>query len=359
MGEVRGSIRKAARPSRHHVTLRICAGLAAAAFLAGAAPGEKQAFDPAGTSRPAPWTKAPVAEPDTLRFAVIGDRTGLARPGVFEQAIAQVDMMQPELLINVGDLIEGYTSDPAELAREWEHMEGAIAKLRAPFFYVAGNHDLGNDMMLSAWKAKRGEPYYQFTYKNVLFLILDTEDPPRDMPPAFAKQFRQMAAGMEKDPAGTEKALSQYLGQVNADREKGNPADPEMAALSAARFSPKQIDFALKALADHRDVRWTFVLMHKPAWKLNSAEFARIEAALADRPYTVIAGHNHYYTHEKRNGRDYLTMGTAGAISHQHGPGEMDHIAWVTVKDGAPDIALIRLTGLLDREGKSGQALAR
>nr|WP_245842679.1 metallophosphoesterase [Sphingomonas laterariae] len=312
-----------------------------------------------GPKGPAPWTKAPSAEPQTLRFAVIGDRTGLARPGVFEQAIKQVDLLQPEFLINVGDLIEGYTGDTAELAREWGEMESAIGQLRAPFFYVAGNHDIGNDLMLNAWKAKRGEPYYQFVYKDVLFLVLDTEDPPRDMPSAFAKQFHQMAAGMKTDPVATEKALAQFLGGVNADRAKGNPTDPEMAALSLARFSPKQVDFALKAIADHPQVRWTFVLMHKPAWKLKSAEFAKIEAALGGRPYTVIAGHNHYYTHEQRNGRDYITMGTAGAISHEHGTGEMDHIAWVTLRDAAPDIALIKLNGLLDRTGTSGQTLAR
>ena len=52
-------------------------------------------------------------------------------------------------------------------------------------------------------------------------------------------------------------------------------------------------------------------------------------------------------------------MGTAGAISHQHGPGEMDHLAWVTVEDGAPEISLLKLTGILDRKGESGQPLAK
>ncbi|WP_380879952.1 metallophosphoesterase family protein [Sphingomonas sp. DBB INV C78] len=336
--------------------LAVSGTLAASAAVAAPADG---GFQGGVSGAQTPWTKAPKEYPQALRFAVIGDRTGLARPGVFEQAIAQVDLLQPEFLINVGDLIEGYTGDAAELAREWGEMESAIGKLRAPFIYVAGNHDLGNEMMLSAWKAKRGEPYYQFVYKNVLFLVLDTEDPPRDMPAAMGAQFRQMAAGMKKDPVATEKALAQYLGGVNADRAKGNTTDPEMAALSLARFSQKQVDFALKTLADHSQVRWTFVLMHKPAWKLDSAEFAKIEQALQGRPYTVIAGHNHYYAHELRNGRDYISMGTAGAISHQHGPGEMDHIAWVTLRDKEPDVALIKLNGLLDRTGQSGQTLAR
>ena len=38
---------------------------------------------------------------------------------------------------------------------------------------------------------------------------------------------------------------------------------------------------------------------------------------------------------------------------------EMDHLAWVTVEDGAPEISLLKLTGILDRKGESGQPLAK
>jgi len=99
--------------------------------------------------------------------------------------------------------------------------------------------------------------------------------------------------------------------------------------------------------------------MHKPAWTLASSQFDRIEAMLGDRPYTVVAGHNHYYRHETRNGRDYIQMGTAGGSSHQEGAGAMDHIAWVTVDGAGPRYALVKLTGLLDKTGESGQTLAR
>lgn len=306
----------------------------------------------------APWTAVPKDEPDTIRFAVIGDRTGLARPGVFEQGVRQADGLRPEFIINVGDLLEGYSSDPAEIAREWGEIDGALAGLKAPFFFVAGNHDLGNQLMLDAWRARRGEPYYAFTWKGALFLVLDTEDPPVDMPPAFAAQFHALAAAMRTNPVETEKKLAEILARVNDDRASGQ-SDPAMKAMEGARFSDRQVDWALDVLKRHRDARWTFVLMHKPAWKLGSDAFARIEAALGERSYTVIAGHNHYYKHEVRNGRDYISMGTAGAVSHEHGAGEMDHIALVTLGKDAPDISLLKLTGILDRKGESGQTLAK
>lgn len=326
-------------------------GLCAA--LAGCATDGGDFRSAAGSSGAAPWTAVPAVEPETLRFAIIGDRTGLARPGVFEQAVRQVGWMKPELVINVGDLLEGYTGDEAALTAEWEHIEGAVRQLDVPFFYVPGNHDLSNEVMLRMWRERRGEPYYAFEYKDVLFLILDTEDPPMPMPEQTARQFRSILPAMAADPAGTEKMIHAQLAKTNEGRKT------DTGGLNSARFSQAQVEFVRRALAEHGDVRWTFVLMHKPAWTLNSAEFSQIEAMLADRPYAVIAGHNHYYRHETRNGRDYIQMGTVGGISHEEGPGKMDHIAWVTVDDSGPRYAVIKLTGLLDKQGESGQTLAR
>lgn len=332
--------------------MRVAYALLFAAGLAGAADGQSfRALPPQGAA--APWTSPPTAEPETLRFAIVGDRTGLARPGVFEQAITQLGWMKPEFVINVGDLIEGYTEDEAALGAEWAQIESAVAKLDVPFIYVPGNHDLGNPVMLRQWRERRGQPYYAFEFKNILFLCLDTEDPPMPMPEETARQFRSILKGMAADPIGTEKMVHAQLAQVN----KGRAADT--GGINSPRFSDDQVEFVRRTLAANRDVRWTFVLMHKPAWTLKSAAFDRIEAMLADRPYTVVAGHNHYYRHELRNGRDYIQMGTAGGISHQDGPGKMDHVAWVTVDKSGPRYALIKLTGLLDTDGESGQTLAR
>jgi hypothetical protein len=91
--------------------------------------------------------------------------------------------------------------------------------------------------------------------------------------------------------------------------------------------------------------------MHKPAWLYESAEFAQIVDVLADRPYTVIAGHEHYYVHEVRKGRDYIVMGTTGGVWLKDGPGRVDHVAWVTMTARGPVIANIRTDGLFPKEG--------
>jgi hypothetical protein len=304
-----------------------------------------------------PWTSIPEQRTDTVRFAVVGDRTGLARPGVFEQAMLQISWMAPEFVINVGDLIEGYSDDPALTHQEWTEIDRAVAASKLPFFHVAGNHDLGTDAALGVWRQRYGRPYYSFEYKGALFLILDTEDPPKPMPPEMAAQFHAIAARMKTDPVATEQALNASLAKVNDQRAA--KTDDEMASLNRARLSAAQITWANGVLAQHRAARWTFVLLHKPAWTTPGSGFAEIEAALGARPYTVIAGHNHFYKREQRHGRDYLTIGTSGGISHQEGKGKMDHIAWVTLGDDPPSIALVKLRGILDRDGESGQTLVR
>ena len=40
-------------------------------------------------------------------FAIVSDRTGTHRPNVFAQAVEKLNLMQPQFVVSVGDLIEG------------------------------------------------------------------------------------------------------------------------------------------------------------------------------------------------------------------------------------------------------------
>ena len=315
-----------------------------------------------------PWTAAPENNGGPLRFAVVGDRTGLARPGVFEQAMKQIGWLQPDFIIDVGDMIEGYTEDRAELTAMWDQVEGFARGSGRPFIFVPGNHDLGNGVMLDVWRQRHGAEYYAFAYKGALFIALDSEDPPTPMSPAMAAQFHGTMAGMAKDPDGVAKMIDAFYAEAEAREKAGKPAsdDPaavkakaEADALNVANFSDKQIAFVRDTLAAHKDARQVFVFMHKPAWKVKSTNWGRIEALLKDKPYTVFAGHNHYFTHEVRDGRDYIDMGTTGGIGHKQGPGVMDHTMFVTVTPQGPSYANIRLNGLMDLDGQTGQTRAR
>ena len=60
------------------------------------------------------------AEEYSVRFAVIGDRTGGHQPGIYGQIVEEIQRMKPDFLLTVGDMIEGYTGDTVAVKREWE-----------------------------------------------------------------------------------------------------------------------------------------------------------------------------------------------------------------------------------------------
>ena len=79
-------------------------------------------------------------------------------------------------------------------------------------------------------------------------------------------------------------------------------------------------------------------------------DFVAIESALRDRPYTLFNGHLHTMSHTRRNDRDYIMLGTTGG--GQSGSNmAFDHVTMVTVGEGEPSIAHLRLDGILDKTG--------
>jgi hypothetical protein len=323
---------------------------------AAAGPDSGLQFQPdSGIDGAKPWTAMPKNGAAPLRFAVIGDNTGLARPGVFDQAMQQISWLRPDFILSVGDLIEGYTDDKALIASQWEAVERSVAKAGIPFIYTPGNHDMDNEETHAAWVSRRGPGYYAFRYKGALFLILNTEDPPTPMAPKLAKQLYGMVDLMAKDPDKADRVIVDYMSQAkggNMTRISG------YADADACNISDKQLAFVRDALARHPSPTWTFVVLHKPAWKMASPAFAKIQAMLGQRQYTVFAGHTHYFTHDVLDGHDLINMGTTGGIRQQDGPGTMDHTMLVTLTETGPAFANTRLNGLMNVAGETGQVRA-
>jgi hypothetical protein len=248
-----------------------------------------------------PWTSLNLDDaPDDFHFAVISDRTGGERKGIFPKAVAQLNLLQPKFVVSVGDLIQGYTENQKELAAEWEEFEGQVRKLRMPFFYVAGNHDLGNLVQEKHWRERFGRRHYSVTYRGVLFLMLNTEDPPQ----------------------------------------------------GGGNLGWEQLAWARKVLSGSQGARWTFLFMHRPLWDYENGKengWADVEQLLAGRRYTVFAGHEHRYQRFVRHGMHYYQLATTGGGSSLRGPshGEFDHFTWVTMKKDGPVVANVLLNGIL------------
>jgi len=303
-------------------------------------------FDETRLQDAKPWTSQNFQNyPANFQFAVIGDRGGGANPkGTFDTAMDQLNLLQPEFVINVGDLIEGYTYDRDEVSAEWDEAEDIIAKLRMPFFYVRGNHDVNFPPTKEAWRERFGPGYYHFVYRDVLFIALDTEDAERPFPPNMERDINTYNKLKNEDPNKATAWLKEWLSTPEAIEAFGHGAKVE--------FPQTQVDWLEKTLADNADVRWTFLFLHEPVWDNPSEGFKAMQELLQGRKHTFFAGHVHYYDYDNIDGVEYITMGPAGAaFLGQEGPGNVDHIMLVTMTDGGPEMGNIALKGLFDRKG--------
>jgi hypothetical protein len=191
------------------------------------------------------------------------------------------------------------------------------------------------------YRERHGATYYYFVYKNVLFLVLDSEDPPRQAPEGMEEKIELYNRLQTEDPEKAEAMLAEFMSDEAVVAALGKPVE----------FNDAQMTFIKNTLAEHSDVRWTFVFLHEPAWENPSESFKAIQQLLKDRNHRFFAGHLHYYDYDKINGVEHITMGPAGASFHLEGPGNVDHIMWVTMTDDGPRMANIALKGLFDRKG--------
>src|SRR4051794_16241437 len=79
------------------------------------------------------------------RFVILGDRTGEAQPGVYEQVWRGSAAEKPEFAGSVGDSIQGLSD--ATAASEWAAFERLRSPYRAiPLYLAPGNHDVWSEL---------------------------------------------------------------------------------------------------------------------------------------------------------------------------------------------------------------------
>ncbi|MDL5047096.1 metallophosphoesterase [Oscillatoria amoena NRMC-F 0135] len=289
-------------------------------------------------TRSYPWNHEPTGKgTDHFSFAIIGDLHSGERLGIFEIAVEQLNLLQPDLVLSVGDLVAGGTEDTTELQKQFDLFDARAHKLKAPFFHVVGNHDITNMTMRNYWEERYGRRYYHFLYRDVLFLVMDSEDYSAERMQQIFEARAEAIKVLDGPHPENARQMEYFKMQERATGEIG--------AEQSAYFE--------KVIAANPEVRWTFLLMHKPVWKREGdGNLAKIETSLGNRNYTVVNGHFHDYSYTQKNGMDYIMVATTSGGQNPLSQNAFDHIVWITMDESGPSIANLRLDGILNKEGK-------
>ena len=123
---------------------------------------------------------------ESFRFAILGDRTGATRPGVYEQVWQETAAEDPALVVTAGDTIQGLDDTTAEA--EWQQVRSILAPYQRYRLYLApGNHDIWSERSQKLFlKYAAHPPHYGFDYEGAHFTVLDNSRSERFSPDELA-----------------------------------------------------------------------------------------------------------------------------------------------------------------------------
>ncbi len=275
------------------------------------------------TDRQSPVKLERPSEEQSFTFAIFGDRTGGPPSGlrVLKKAVGEINTIGPDLVMTVGDLVQGYNQRSEWLSQMGE-FKTIMDRLAMPWFPVAGNHDVywrGDDRPENEhdgdYESHFGPLWYAFEHKDCWFIVLYSD---------------------EGNPETGEKNFNKAECQT---------------------MSPQQTAFLTETLKLAKEARHVFVFLHHPRWTGGryGNDWDRIHQLLKDagNVSACFAGHTHTMKFNgARDSIEYYTLATTGGNVPDGtiNPlvGTLHHYDLVTVRGDQFHVAAVPIGAVVD-----------
>ncbi|MBV8071949.1 MAG: metallophosphoesterase [Acidobacteriaceae bacterium] len=230
-----------------------------------------------------------------FRFEIIGDRTGEAQPGVYEETWKEAVAEHPAFLITAGDTIQG--EDDLTMDRQWQEAMQLLAPYRKNrIFFTPGNHDVWSLASAQAYEKYTRHPlHYGFNFQQAHFVVLDDS--------------------------------------------------------RSDRMAAEEIAFLRNDLQANQRQAPKFIFSHRPSWLLDvilsNPNFPLAQVAHQYGVQYIIAGHLHQMQHYEVDGIQYLSMPSSGGHlreSKKYKDGWFFAHTLVTVHGNTADFAIHELS---------------
>jgi len=236
---------------------------------------------------------------DTFKFVVFGD-SQFHSESTFERIVRETELLKPDFVVHVGDMISGYVYEPENVGRQWVKFKEQIAPLTMPFYPTPGNHDITFAGVESVYAEVWGRQpfYYSFDHKNIHFIVLNAVDPNRP-----------------------------YW------------------------LSDEEVAWLRDDLEEHRDAENIFISLHPPLYRNNPDNVAAgrdfdwvpIHTLLTQYPVrAVFTGHSHAYDYRILDGIRYFCLNSSGDMRYSnHLMGWSHHFLVCTVDGPQTNFAVV------------------